>query len=204
MRGKETSRWRWVVLLRSYTSTADLAGVWGEQLAADGAGREQLAVEDPGREHQEAKRDGGEQLAAEGAGREQLAAKDARRERPRLARVRLRGPAHAPLRPWQLFREAQAAMELLRLMALAMLASQPAVAGGAETVGNSSVGKVGGASFLQPKVLFHFLQGRDPPRGLVPSKRGGEFSRTSRTRSETCLQKETPFDKEDLTVNLLI
>lgn len=194
MRGKETSPWRWIVLLRLYIGTADLAGVWGEQLAADGAGREQPASEGAGREHQEARSDGGEQLAAEGA----------RRERPRLARARLRGPVHAPLRPWQLFREAQAAMGLLRLMALAMLASQPAVAGGAETVGNSSVGKVGGASFLQPKLLFHFLQGQDLPRGLAPSRRGGEFSRTGRTRSGTCLQKETPFDKEDLLVNLLI
>lgn len=120
-----------------YVCTADLAGVRRVHLAGDGGGREHLADGGAGREH----------LEGDGAGR----------ERAGLARARLRGPVRAPLRPWRLLRRARAAMGLLRLLALAVLASHPGVAGGAETVGNSSVGKVGGASRVQPKLLLNFL-----------------------------------------------
>lgn len=130
-----------------HVCTADLAGVRRVHLAGDGGGREHLADGGAGREH----------LADDGAGREHLEGDGAGRERPGVARARLRGPVRAPLRPWRLLRRARAAMGLLRLLALAVLASQPGVAGGVDTVGNSSVGKVGGASRLQPKLLLHFL-----------------------------------------------
>lgn len=147
-----------------------------EQLAADGAGHEHLAAEG-------AEREG---LAADGARREHLAADGARRERPGVARARrVRGPAHAPLRAGRLMRQAQAAMELLRLLALTMMALQPGVAGGAETVGNSSVGKVGGASLLQSSYFLIYSKVRIHSGARLPSGRGGEF-RPERIRVLSC------------------
>lgn len=61
-----------------------------------------------------------------------LRSDDARRWRPGVALARLLGPARA-------------AMELLRLLLIAVLASVTRAAGGAEIVGSSSEGKVGGA-----------------------------------------------------------
>lgn len=140
-----------------YVCTADLAGVRRVHLAGDGGGREHLADGGGGREHLADGGAGREHLVDDGAGREHLEGDGAGRERAWVARARLRGLVRAPLRPWRLLRRARAAMGLLRLLALAVLASQPGVAGGAETIGNSSVGKIGGASRLQPKLLLHFL-----------------------------------------------
>lgn len=56
---------------------------------------------------------------------------------------------------------ARAAMGLLRLLALAALASQPGVAGGAETIGNSSAGKAG-APPSAAQVAFAFLARSKP------------------------------------------
>lgn len=134
--------------------------------------------------------------ALAGVQREHLAGDGAERERPGVARARPRGPERAAPRPWRWLRRARAAMGLLRLMALAALASQPGVAGGAETVGNSSVGKVGAPPFCTPrgfciiscKVEVH-------PRVCAPSSRGGEF-RAGRKGSGSFVQKEIPFAKE--------
>lgn len=83
-----------------------------------------------------------------------LASDGTLRQRPGIARVRRQSPARA-------------AMGLLRLLVLAVLASEPGVAGGAETVGNSSEGKGRGASVLQPQVGFAFLAGSQSPSGSV-------------------------------------
>lgn len=93
--------------------------------------------------------------ALAGVQREHPAGDGAEREPPGVARARRRGPERAALRPWRWLRRAQAAMGLLRLMALAALASQPGVAGGAETVGNASVGKLG-APPSAPRGAFAF------------------------------------------------
>lgn len=61
-----------------------------------------------------------------------LGSDGARRGRPGVALARRRGPARA-------------AMGLLRLLLIVVLASVTPAAGGAEIVGNSSEGKVGGA-----------------------------------------------------------
>lgn len=95
-----------------------------------------------------------------GVRRERLAADGAERERPGVARAGLR----AASRPWRWLRRARAAMGLLRLLALAALAalaSQPGVAGGAETVGNSSAGKAG-APPSAAQVAFAFLARSKP------------------------------------------
>lgn len=89
-----------------------------------------------------------------GVRRVRLASDGTGRERPGVARARLRG-------------RTRAAMGLLRLLVLAVLASEPRMAGGAETVGNSSEGKVRGASLLQPQVGFAFLAGSQSTSGSV-------------------------------------
>lgn len=108
-----------------------------------------------------------------GARRLHLAGDGARCGCPRIARARLRGPgAHArtPPRPWRGPSLAQAAMGLLRLLVVAVLASERWAAGAAEVFGNSSEGKVGAPGFCIPKLLLHFLQGQNPPGVCQPSR----------------------------------
>ena len=53
------------------------------------------------------------------------------------------------------------------VLVLAVLASEPGVAGGAETVGNASEGKVRDAAPLQPHVRLAFLaRSRAPSRAV--------------------------------------
>lgn len=120
------------------------------------------------------------------------------RGRSGVARARLRGPTRVPHRPWWWPGPAPAAMGLLRLLVLALLASQPEVVGGAETVGNSSEGKVGSASLLQPTVAFAFLA---RSKSILESVHLAEEVVSSEPAGmDQCpfLQKETPIAKEAL------
>lgn len=130
-----------------------------------------------------------------GVRREHLAGDGAERERPGVARARLRGPERAALRPWPWLRRARAAMRLLRLLALAALAPQPEVAGGAETVGNSSVGKVGGGLTSAPQVALAFLARSKSTSG---SSLAAEAVRSASAGMDPspCLQKEVPSAEE--------
>lgn len=127
--------------------------------------------------------------------REHLAGDGAERERPGVARARLRGPERAALRPWPWLRRARAAMRLLRLLALAALASQPGVAGGAETVGNSSVGKVGGLTSAT-QVALAFLARSKSTSGSVCLATEAVSSESAGMDRSPFLQKEVPSAKE--------
>lgn len=118
-----------------------------------------------------------------GVRRVRLEGDGTRRERPGVAPVRLRGLARA-------------AMGLLRLLVLAVLASKPGVAGGAETVANSSEGKGRGASLLQPRVGFAFLARSRSTSGSV--RLAGQLGSSEQVGTDLrpFLQKETPGAKE--------
>lgn len=118
-----------------------------------------------------------------GVRRVRLESDGTRRERPRVAPVRPRGLTRA-------------AMGLLRLLVLAVLASKPGVAGGAETVGNSSEGKVRGAPRLQPEVGFAFLAGSQSTSG--PVRLAGQLVSSELVGMDQgpFLQKEIPGAKE--------
>lgn len=120
-----------------------------------------------------------------GVWRLHLASDGARRGRPWVAPARLWGPALA-------------AMGLLPLLVLAVLALEPGAASGAETVGNSSEGKVGGASLLRPKVGFAFLaRSVSAPQSV---RLAGEVvsSEVTRMDQNPFLQKASPIAKEAL------
>lgn len=131
-----------------------------------------------------------------GARRESWAGDGAEFERAGVARARLRCPERAAVRPWRRLRRARVAMGLLRLVVLAALAAQPGVAGGAETVGNSSVGKVRVAPFLQPKQLFAFLARSKSTSGYIHLAGEVQSSEPSGTDQSPFLQKAVPFAKE--------
>lgn len=119
-----------------------------------------------------------------GVRRVRLTGDGTRRERPGVVRARRRGPA------W-------AVMGLLRLLVLAVLVSEPSVAGGAETVGNFSEGKVRGASLLQPQVGFAFLARLQSTLGSVHLVGQVVSSEPSGVHQGPFLLKETRIAKED-------